>query len=208
MYYAIMGASAGRRTFMSEEIHVEEHSSPIKTPGQLIAVVVLAFAIPIALIAMIAHLAVTGVDPGKDGAAMSPEAVAKRLKPIGEVAVADPNAPVVAKSGKAVYDAVCMACHGTGALNAPKLGDKAAWAKLIKEGHAKLTQEAIKGVRQMPPRGGNPDLSDIEVARAVAYMANQSGASFKEPEAKPAAAGAMSEKAPAAKPAAKAGTAK
>jgi cytochrome c5 len=188
---------------MEKEIHVEEHSSPIKTPTQLVAVVVLAFVVPVTLIAMIAHLATRAIDVVKDHPAMSDEAVAKRLKPVGEVVVADPNATKVAKSGKEIVDTVCAACHATGALNAPKIGDKAAWGKLIKEGHAKLTAEAIKGVRQMPPRGGNPDLTDTEVARAVAYMANQAGANFKDPESSPApgakpAAAAKPE--PAAKP--------
>ena len=82
---------------------------------------------------------------------------------------------------------MCGACHVTGALNAPKVGDKTAWAPHLGAGLEQLTQNAIKGVRQMPPRGGSPDLSDLEIARAVAYMANQSGASFKEPAAKPAA---------------------
>jgi cytochrome c5 len=167
---------------MSEEIHVEEHSSPIKTPTQLIVVVVLAFVVPIALFGMLAHLMTSMGDMG-DKSGMSDEAVARRLKPVGEVAVADPNAPQAAKSGKEVVDAVCGACHLTGALNAPKIGDKTAWGKLIKEGHAELTKTAIKGQKQMPPRGGNPDLSDIEIARAVAYMANQAGANFKEPDA-------------------------
>ena len=186
---------------MAEEVHVEEHSSPIKTPGQLVAVVVLAFAVPIALISMIAHLVMSAGDFGKNNPAMSDEAVAKRLKPVGEVVVADPNAPVVAKSGKEVVDAVCSACHATGALNAPKIGDKAAWGKLNKEGLDNLTREAIKGVRQMPPRGGNPELSDIEIARAIVYMANQSGGSFKEPADKPAPAkpAAKAEKADKAK---------
>jgi cytochrome c5 len=178
---------------MSEQIHVEEHSSPIKTPTQLIVVVVLSFLVPITLIAMLAHLATRGGDFGKGNPAMSDEAVAKRLKPVGEVVVADPNAPKIARSGKEIVDTVCGACHATGALNAPKIGDKAAWAKLIKEGLDTLTQEAIKGVRQMPPRGGNPDLSDVEIARAIAYMANQSGANFKEPADKPAPAGKPAE---------------
>ena len=190
---------------MSEELHVEEHSSPIKTPGQLIAVVVLAFIIPITVIAMLAHLAISSLDPEQDKAAMSDEAVAKRLKPVGEVAVADPNAPVMAKSGKEVYDAVCLACHGTGALNAPKVGDKSAWGKLLPQGLEKLTQSAIKGVKQMPPRGGNPDLSDLELARAIVLMANQSGGNLKEPADKPAAkAGAKAEKPAPAKSAPKA----
>jgi cytochrome c5 len=86
---------------------------------------------------------------------------------------------------------VCAACHAAGLLNAPKIGDKAAWGKLIKEGQNDITNAAMKGVRQMPARGGNPDLTDTEVARAVTYMANQAGANWKEPESKPG---------PAAKP--------
>jgi len=189
---------------MSEEIRIEEHSSPIKTPKQLVIVVLLAFAVPITLIAMIAHLVMSGVKVGKDDPAMSEEAIARRLKPVGEVLVADPNAPQVVKTGKQVVDAVCAACHVTGALNAPKMGDKGAWGKLVKEGQEKLTADAIKGIRQMPPRGGNPDLSDTEFARAVAYMANQAGANWKEPDPKLAPAARTSTAdatAPAAAPA-------
>src|SRR5207247_2394624 len=57
------------------------------------------------------------------------------------------------------------------------------WAPLVKEGLNELVGEAIRGVRAMPPRGGDPSLTDEEVARAVAYMANQSGARFKQPAA-------------------------
>jgi cytochrome c5 len=171
---------------MSQDTHIEEHSSPIKTPTQLIVVVVLAFVIPIAFFGMLAHFMVSL--NLSDKSAMSDQEVAKRLKPVGDVAITDPNAPVVAKSGKEVVDAVCGACHTAGALNAPKIGDKAAWGKLAAQGLEKLTQSAIKGVKQMPPRGGNPDLSDLEIARAIVFMANQSGGSLKEPADKPAAA--------------------
>jgi cytochrome c5 len=173
--------------FMSE-VHIEEHSSPIKTPKQLIIVVLLSFLVPIVVIVMLSQLITTGVTPGKDSQGATEEAIAARLKPIGQVEVTDPNAPKVEKTGKEIVDAVCSACHATGALNAPKIGDKAAWAPHLGEGLGHLTQNAIKGVRQMPPRGGNPDLSDLEIERAVAYMANQSGANFKEPAAKPAPA--------------------
>jgi cytochrome c5 len=189
---------AARRTFMSDEMHIEEHSSLIKTPKQLIIVVVLAFAVPILLIVMIAHLVMSGTPAGIGNSAMSEEAIARRLKPVGEVVVTDPNAPLVLKTGKQVVETVCAACHTTGALNAPKMADKAVWGKLIKEGQDKLTADALKGVRQMPPRGGNPDLSDTEFARAVAFMANQAGANWKEPDPKPA---------PAAKPATASGPA-
>jgi len=175
------------------DVHIEEHSSLIKTPKQLLIVVLLAFLVPITLIVLLSQLVTTGIDTSKSNPALSAEAVAARLKPVGQVDVIDPNAPKVEKTGKEVVDAVCGACHGSGLLGSPKIGDKAAWGKHLGEGLEHLTQIAIKGVRQMPPRGGNPDLSDLEIARAIAYMANQSGANFKEPEAKPPAA------APAAK---------
>jgi len=170
------------------EVKIEEHSSPIKTPKQLIIVIALAFLVPIILIVMLTQLVTGGANFGKDHPGMSDEAIAKRLKPVGEVVVMDPGAPKVEKDGKQVVEAVCAACHATGALNAPKIGDKAAWAKLIAAGQEQLTQGAVKGIRQMPPRGGNPDLTDTEFARAVAYMANQAGANWKEPESKPAPA--------------------
>ena len=168
------------------EVHLEEHSSPIKTPKQLIIVILLAFLVPIVLIVMLTQLVTGGAGFGKDNPGMTEEAIAKRLKPVGVVVVTDANAPKVEKTGQQVVEMACAACHATGALNSPKIGDKAAWGKLIAAGQEKLTQGAIKGVRQMPARGGNPDLTDTEFARAVAYMANQAGANWKEPEAKPA----------------------
>ena len=176
------------------ETHLEEHSSPIKTPKQLVIVILLSFLVPIILIVMLSQLVTTGSNAGKANSALTDEAVAARIKPVGQVEVTDPNAPKTEKSGKEIVDAACSACHATGALNAPKIGDKAAWAPHLGGGLERLTQTAIKGIRQMPPRGGNPDLSDIEIARAVAYMANLSGANFKEPVAKPAAAAAMGAK--------------
>jgi len=165
------------------EAHIE-HSSPIKTPKQLLTVILLSFLVPITIIVMLSQLITTGISTGNDNPALTDEFIAARIKPVGQVEVTDPNAPKVEKTGKDVVDAVCSACHATGALNAPKIGDKAAWGKRIGEGLNNLTQNAIKGVRQMPARGGSPDLSDTEVARAIVYMANQSGASFKEPAEK------------------------
>jgi cytochrome c5 len=162
-----------------------EHTSFIKTPKQLIGVVVLAFVVPILLIAMLASIATRSVDPS--ATVKSEEAIAKRLKPVGQVVVQEGSDVPGQRNGKQIVDAVCSACHATGALNAPKIGDKTAWGKLIPEGHDELTQAAIKGIRQMPPRGGSPDLTDAEVARAVAFMANQSGANFKEPPVQAAA---------------------
>jgi cytochrome c5 len=85
------------------------------------------------------------------------------------------------RSGKEVVDAVCVACHGTGASGAPRIGDRKAWAKRASEGLTSLTEHAIKGIRQMPPHGGSPNLTDLEIARAITYMVNQSGGRWIEP---------------------------
>jgi len=168
----------------------DEHSSFIKTPKQLITAVLLAFVVPVLGIVMLVHLVVSR--PHADPAAMTPEAVAARIQPAGRVefASAAPAAPSAVKSGEEVVKAVCGVCHESGAAGAPKIGDKGAWGKLVPQGLETLTQHAVAGIRAMPPRGGNPDLSDFEVTRAIVYMANASGANFKEPAApaKPAAA--------------------
>lgn len=84
-------------------------------------------------------------------------------------------------SGKEVVDKVCIACHGTGKNGAPKIGDKAAWRERAAQGLTGLTRKAVEGVRQMPSHGGHPELSDLEIARAITYMVNQSGGHWVEP---------------------------
>lgn len=86
------------------------------------------------------------------------------------------------QSGEAIYKGVCFACHATGVQNAPKFGDKAAWSPLIKEGQYVVTAHGWVGQGSMPPRGGKPDLTLEEFARAVAYMARASGANWKDPD--------------------------
>ncbi|MCL4152278.1 UNVERIFIED_CONTAM: hypothetical protein GTU68_002519 [Idotea baltica] len=86
-------------------------------------------------------------------------------------------------SGEEVFNQACAACHTAGMMNAPKVGDQADWKARIAQGYKALVNNAINGVRAMPARGGNPDLTDLEVARGVTYMANQSGASFAAPVA-------------------------
>jgi len=88
---------------------------------------------------------------------------------------------VFAQSGEATYKQVCMSCHGAGVLNAPKLGDKAKWAPLIAEGQVTLTAHGYVGVRAMPAKGGNPNLSIEGFADALVYMVNNSGGNWKSP---------------------------
>ncbi|HQR50992.1 MAG TPA: c-type cytochrome [Methylophilaceae bacterium] len=108
--------------------------------------------------------------------------VVERIQPVGQVNLADSSGPRVDKSGEQVVKEVCAMCHAAGLLGSPKIGDKSAWAPRLSQGYDTLVKHALEGIRQMPARGGAADLSDGEVAAAVAYMANQSGASFKTPE--------------------------
>ncbi|HTP48684.1 MAG TPA: c-type cytochrome [Casimicrobiaceae bacterium] len=169
----------------------DEHSSFIKTPKQLAIVVALAFAIPVTLIVLLSQL-VTGITPGSGS--QSEAEVLDRIQPVGRVTLAEAKAATGSKSGEQVYQAVCKTCHEAGLAGAPKFGDKAAWSARINAGIDALYASAIKGKNAMPPRGGSPDLSDLELERAVVYMANRAGASFKEPPAptSPAAPAASS----------------
>ncbi len=85
------------------------------------------------------------------------------------------------KSGKEVVESTCVSCHGTGKGGAPKIGDKKAWSKRSAGGLSSLTQSALKGIRNMPAHGGDQALSDLELARGITYMVNQSGGKWTEP---------------------------
>lgn len=196
---------------MSQNQHDAEHESAIKTPKQLITVIALAFLVPIVIIVLLSQYITNIRSVDLNSAAMSSEAVAKRLKPVADVAFADAGSGAAAapKSGEDVYKSVCSACHGTGAAGAPKFGDQTAWAPRIKQGEKALLNSALKGKNAMPARGGAANLSDLEVERAMIYMADKAGATFKEPAApagEKAAAAPAAEKAGAA-PAAKAAAA-
>lgn len=166
----------------------DEHSSFIKTPQQLIVVLLLSFLVPIIGILLLVYLVLGS--HSTDPASLEPGVVAARLQPVGKVEVIDVNAPKVMKSGEEVVKTVCGACHTTGAANAPKIGDKGGWAPRLAQGLDGLTKSAVIGKGAMPPRGGVPDLTDFEIARSIVFMANQSGASFKEPAAPKEAAAA------------------
>jgi len=109
--------------------------------------------------------------------------IKENIQPVAKVEVAQAVSEGSAsggKSGEEVYKAVCLMCHQAGMLNAPKFGDTQAWAPRIAQGYEVLVQHALKGIRSMPAKGGNASLSDAEVAGAVLYMTNSSGANFKK----------------------------
>lgn len=97
-----------------------------------------------------------------------------------EAAQASPGASGGADAaGKSVYDGLCFGCHSTGIPGVPQLGDKAAWEARIAKGMEALYTNSINGFTgesgmMMPPRGGNPALSDDEVKAAVDYIVSQS----------------------------------
>lgn len=123
----------------------------------------------------------TVLSPGHH-AANTEAAITERIKPVAEVVVASADAPAEggpAKSADEIVGTTCSACHGSGVMGAPKIGDKGAWGPRIAQGYDTLVKHAISGIRAMPAKGGNTALSDAEVASAVALMANKSGANFK-----------------------------
>lgn len=84
--------------------------------------------------------------------------------------IAAPGGAAFAADGKAVYDKTCVACHATGVANAPKLGDKAAWAPRIATGRDALVAAVIKGKGAMPPKAGAAALGDDDIKAAVDYL--------------------------------------
>ena len=161
--------------------HDDPHSSAIKTPKQLIVVVLLAFLVPITVIALLSQLFTSTTRDTKE----DEQHVLERIKPVGTVVLAEAGAASGNLSGQQVFAQVCKTCHETGLAGAPKAGDTAAWAPRIAEGEKMFVQHAIAGYQGktgvMPPKGGNPNLTDDEVHRAVVYLADQAGATWKEP---------------------------
>lgn len=163
----------------------EHHEKMTKTtPLQVILATLGGLVPPLIAIFLIVQLVLniqqSHVD--KDANEALAKTVAERIKPVGEVKVADASAPKVVRSGEEVFNTICTACHTSGALNAPKFGNKGDWARRNAQGYETLVKNAIEGIRGMPARGGAADLSDLEVQRAVVYLANSGGAKFTAPE--------------------------
>lgn len=121
-----------------------------------------------------------GGSPSTDDAAVN-----ARIQPVAKLerAGAAPKTAGSNRSGEELVKAVCGVCHAAGVAGAPKIGDVAAWAPRIGVGLDVLTKTAHSGKNAMPPKGGAIDATEIEIARAIVFMTNQSGASFKEPAA-------------------------
>lgn len=173
----------------------EGHASGIKTPKQLVTVLLAAFVFPVMIILLLAQFVTGDVPIDQDNPIFSDAAVEMRLKPVGVLVVASgspqpdgklegagqPANEIVASAAatdsgekiKTIYTASCAACHTTGAAGAPKLGDKSTWAPRIKTGMDTLYNSALKGKNAMPAKGGNVSLSDDDVKAVVDYMVSQ-----------------------------------
>ncbi|MBT8087817.1 MAG: c-type cytochrome [Gammaproteobacteria bacterium] len=120
-------------------------------------------------------------------------AVAERIRPVGQVylpgeeqasskptidTVALPEPVATALTGPQVYNSACIACHAAGVAGAPIVGVVDAWTPRISQGMETLVRHAVEGYNgaagYMPAKGGRMDLSDDEVADAVAYMVEES----------------------------------
>lgn len=188
--------------FMSDASHShdeENHEGPIKTPKQLIVTILLSFVVPVIAIVMLASYVTDDKRPSAGSDGLTPESIARRIAPVGAVTVKDVTNPASWKTGEQVFAAQCSACHAAGLAGAPKFGDAAAWAPRITQGYDALLTSALKGKNAMSAQGGG-DFSDIEVGRAVVYMANKGGASFAEPAVPTAESAPAAEAPPAAEP--------
>ena len=100
--------------------------------------------------------------------------------PPASQAAQPPSAPAPAAApaattgnGEAVYQRSCKTCHDTGIANAPKLGDKEAWAPRIAKGDETLFKSVKNGLNAMPPKGTCMNCSDEELRSAIAYLVSR-----------------------------------
>lgn len=185
---------------MSDAQH--DHESLIRTPKQLVIAVAGFFLVIVLGIILLVTFVTSAPTTGAGSSSRTAEAVAARIRPVADTGftLRDANAPRVLLAGGAVYTATCAACHDDGLAGAPKTGDKGTWAARLAQGYDTLLKHAVEGIRAMPAKGGNPDLDAVEVARAVVFMTNKSGASFEEPAIPAAAAASDTALAPVATP--------
>lgn len=162
---------------MSE--HDEDHNGPIKTPKQFVLAAFFSFVLPIFIIIGLVYYVGSANKPA-EGSSDLPKSIAERIQKVGVVDIRDANREL--KSGEQVFKAQCTTCHAIGALGSPKFGDAAAWAPRIKKGYDALLVSALKGKGNMGAQGGG-EYDDLEIGRAVVYMANAGGAKFPEPKA-------------------------
>lgn len=156
-----------------------------QTQGSALVTLIGGIVILVAVLFFLVKLAGTGYY--SDVEATTPAATETRIRPAGSLTMGD-GTPVGQRQGQQVFDKVCAQCHAANVsvAFAPKVGNNAEWASRLAQGFDTLVSHAVNGFvgaqgGNMPARGGDTSLTDDEVARAVAYMANQSGGNFTAP---------------------------
>ena len=140
----------------------DEHQSFIKSPRQLIVIVALAFIVPIVVIALIATLVQTTPRTGTGADAMTPEAIAQRLAPIGrlevDAAAGGAEAPADSAAATASQPAATAPATAAPAAEAPAAdavpaqaggGDLAAGAKVYKATCAVCHNAGVAGAPKL-----------------------------------------------------------
>lgn len=130
------------------------------------------------IILLLAFLGLASVVFAKLSGSLSPEAIAERLQPMGQVnvinATSPSSQPLAASSSqqspKDIYEVNCKMCHQSGIAGAPKLGNKGDWAPRISQGLDTLVKTAISGIRAMPPKGNCLNCTPDEIRATVEYM--------------------------------------
>lgn len=112
---------------------------------------------------------------------VDPEVTASAIAPVARVELKLEKIAPGSRTGEQIYKSVCTSCHAAGALGAPKTGEAGDWAGRLSKGLEALAASVTNGLGNMPPKGGAADLTDKEILRAVAYLANTAGANFTEP---------------------------
>ena len=122
----------------------------------------------------------------------NPDAVAERIAPFGRSRTGDPagqtqapaqvalaapaaSAGAAPRSGSEIYGTACVACHATGVAGSPLFGDNAAWTERAAQGFEALTASGLSGKGAMPPKAGNPVLTEDEIRSAISYMLKEAG---------------------------------
>jgi cytochrome c5 len=129
------------------------------------------------------------IQPDPTGDANPSQAILleQRILPVGAVRYGEEGAAALAESqvaamtalpeaedmvvdGEAVYAGLCKTCHDTGVAEAPIAESEQMAARLEEKGLEMLVSNAINGLNAMPPRGGNPTLTDEQIRAAVEFM--------------------------------------
>ena len=168
----------------------EHHTGPVKTPKQMLWLSIFVFVVPIFVIIGLVLYVTSAVKPanlaqgdsvsiaGLTQADLEHDTLAN-IQKVGTVEIKDANRAL--KTGEEVYHAQCVACHAAGVAGAPKFGDAGAWGPRLGQGYEALLHSALKGKNAMGAQGGG-EFEDLEIGRAVVYMANAGGGKFDVPQ--------------------------